>query len=58
MRINADVLDILSQQDVKDKLRELELAPAGMSVADTEAFIKEEAALWGKVIRDADVRNE
>src|SRR6478672_9073374 len=51
-KINADVLDVLSQREVQEKLRQLELTPAGLNVSDTEAFIKEEATVWGKVIRD------
>ena len=57
-KINADVLSILSNQEVQDRLRALELAPLGMSVADTAAFIKDEAVLWAGVIRDAKVQGE
>jgi tripartite-type tricarboxylate transporter receptor subunit TctC len=58
MKINADVLQILAEREVQDRLRELELAPAGMTVANTETFIREETALWSTVIRDANVQNE
>jgi len=57
-KINADVLAVLSVRDVQEKLQQLELTPAGMNVPETEAFIKEEATLWGKVIRDANVQGE
>ena len=57
-KINADVLDVLSQREVQEKLRQLELTPAGLNVSDTEAFLKEEATVWGKVIRDASVQGE
>jgi tripartite-type tricarboxylate transporter receptor subunit TctC len=57
-KINADVLDVLSQREVQDRLRQLELAAAGMNVRDTEAFIKDEARVWGNVIREANVQGE
>jgi tripartite-type tricarboxylate transporter receptor subunit TctC len=57
-KINADVLRILSNQEVQDRLRSLELAPLGMSVTDTAVFIKDEAVLWARVIRDANVQGE
>jgi hypothetical protein len=48
-KINADVLDVRSQRDIQDKLGQLQLTPASMTVPDTEAFIKEEATLYGRV---------
>jgi hypothetical protein len=39
--------------DVRQKF-----APLGMSVADTAAFIKDEAVLWARVIRDAKVQGD
>jgi tripartite-type tricarboxylate transporter receptor subunit TctC len=57
-RINRDVVEILKRPDVQDKLRELELTPAGGTPAETAAFIKAEAVLWDKVIRDGKVEAE
>jgi tripartite-type tricarboxylate transporter receptor subunit TctC len=57
-RINADVVDILSRSDVRLRLEELALAPAPMSPADTEVYIKQEFELWRGVIKDANVQGE
>jgi tripartite-type tricarboxylate transporter receptor subunit TctC len=57
-KINADVLDILQQQYVKDKLREWQLTPEGSSPADTAKFLRDETVLWNKVIKDASVEPE
>jgi tripartite-type tricarboxylate transporter receptor subunit TctC len=57
-KINADAVDVLSQPDVQQRLRQIELLPGGGSAADTQRFIGEEAALWGKVIKDANVEAE
>jgi tripartite-type tricarboxylate transporter receptor subunit TctC len=57
-RINADVVEILERVDVRLRLGELELTPAGMSPADTETYIKREHELWGSVIKDANVQGE
>jgi len=54
-RINRDVVDILKSQQIGDKLRELRLEPGGTSQAETAAFFADEAELWGKVIRQANI---
>ena len=57
-KINADVVEILGRVDVRLRLEELELSPAPMNPADTEAYIKQEHELWGGVIKDANVQGE
>ena len=54
-RINRDVVEILSNKDISDKLRELRLDPGATSPADTAKFFAEEADLWSKVIRQANI---
>jgi tripartite-type tricarboxylate transporter receptor subunit TctC len=54
-RINRDVVDILNSKDINDKLRELRLEPGATSPADTARFFFEEAELWSKVIRQANI---
>jgi tripartite-type tricarboxylate transporter receptor subunit TctC len=54
-RINRDVVDILKSPEVSGKLRELRLEPGGTSPAETAAFFADEAALWGKVIKEAKI---
>ncbi len=57
-KINADVVEILGRVDVRLRLEELELSPAPMNPADTAAYIEQEHALWGGVIKDANVQGE
>ena len=45
------------RQDLGASIKEM-AAGLGMSVADTAAFIKDEAVLWAGVIRDAKVQGE
>jgi len=54
-RINRDVVEILNSRNIGDKLRELRLEPGATSPADTAAFFAEEAELWSKVIRQANI---
>ena len=54
-RINQDVVDLLRTKDIDEKLRELRLEPGGTSPAETARFFADEAALWGKVIRQANI---
>jgi tripartite-type tricarboxylate transporter receptor subunit TctC len=54
-KISQDVVEILKARDVDEKLRELRLEPGGTSPQDTAKFFAEEATLWGKVIRQANI---
>ncbi len=57
-RINRDVVEILNSKDIGDKLRELRLEPGATSQADTAKFFAEEAELWSKVIRQANITTQ
>jgi tripartite-type tricarboxylate transporter receptor subunit TctC len=54
-KISRDVVEILKAKDIDEKLRELRLEPGGISPPDTAKFFTEEATLWGKVIREANI---
>ncbi|MPZ38730.1 MAG: tripartite tricarboxylate transporter substrate binding protein [Rhizobiales bacterium] len=54
-RINRDVVEILKKPDVDKRLRELRLDPMIGSPADATKFFAEETALWGSVIKEANV---
>lgn len=55
-RISRDIADVIRDPSVEARLRDLQLDPVGSAPADAARFFKEEAALWSKVIRDADVK--
>ena len=54
-KLNQAVVEILKAKDIDEKLRELRLEPGATSPADTAKFFADEAALWGKVIRQANI---
>jgi tripartite-type tricarboxylate transporter receptor subunit TctC len=54
-RINKDVVEILNRPEVDKRLRELRLDPMIGSPADAAKFFAEETALWGGVIKEANV---
>jgi len=54
-KISQDVVEILKTKEIDDKLRELRLEPGGTNPPDTARFFAEEASLWGKVIKEANI---
>jgi tripartite-type tricarboxylate transporter receptor subunit TctC len=54
-KINRDTVDSLNSNDVGDKLRELSLEVGATSRADAAKFFAAEAALWSKVIKEANI---
>lgn len=54
-RINRDAVEILKTPGITDRLRELMLEPGGGTPEETAQFIAEESALWGRVVKDANV---
>lgn len=54
-KINHDVIEGLSKPDVRDKLRALHLELIGGTPADAVRFFGDEAALWGKVIKESKI---
>jgi tripartite-type tricarboxylate transporter receptor subunit TctC len=54
-RLNRDVVDILKSKEVGERLQAISLEVGATSPAETTAFFNDEAALWSKVIKDADI---
>jgi tripartite-type tricarboxylate transporter receptor subunit TctC len=54
-RINRDVVEILARPDVADKVRGIQMEPAVKTRAEAAKFFAEEAELWGKVIKQANI---
>jgi tripartite-type tricarboxylate transporter receptor subunit TctC len=54
-RINRDVVDILHSKEVGDRLQGISLEVGATSPAETVKFFADEAALWGKVIKEAGI---
>jgi tripartite-type tricarboxylate transporter receptor subunit TctC len=57
-RINRDIIAVLSQPDVNERLSTLGFDPAATTSAEFGERIKNEIAKWGKVVRAAKIRIE
>ena len=57
-KINQDVAESLSRPEVSERLQRLTLEPMPGSPADAARFFAEEIALWGKVIKERNVKAE
>jgi tripartite-type tricarboxylate transporter receptor subunit TctC len=52
-KLNAEMVRILNQPDVKDRLNTLAFTPVGDTRAQFAAYIKSEIAKWGKAVKDS-----
>jgi tripartite-type tricarboxylate transporter receptor subunit TctC len=57
-RLNRDVAEVIRRPDVNARLREMQMEPVGSTRAQAAKFFAEEAELWGKVIRDANITTQ
>ena len=57
-KINDDVNKAVAQPDVINRFAGFGAYPRPGTLADAEAFIKKEQALWSKVIKDANIQSE
>ena len=57
-RINAETVRLLHTPDVREALRKMGYEPTGTSPEELGRFLRDETALWSKVIRDAKIRIE
>ena len=54
-RLNRDVVEILRSKEVGERLPDISLEVGATSPAETAKFFADEAALWGKVIKEAGI---
>lgn len=54
-RINRDVNDILGRKDVAERVRGIQMRPVTWSRPAAAKFFGEEAQLWGRVIKQANI---
>lgn len=52
-KLNAEIVKIVNQQEMKDRLAALAFTPVGDTREQFAAFIKAETIKWGKVVRDS-----
>jgi tripartite-type tricarboxylate transporter receptor subunit TctC len=52
-KLSASISEVVKAPDVAKRLTDLSMVPMGSTRVELSAFIKDEAARWGKVIRDS-----
>jgi tripartite-type tricarboxylate transporter receptor subunit TctC len=57
-RVNVDVVKVLQQKDVRDRLADMGADVVGDSPQQFAAFIETETTKWAKVIKEANIRAE
>ena len=57
-RLNQGIVEVLKNPETAEHLRGMNMTPVGGTPAGIKAFIKEETARWGEVIRAANIRVE
>ncbi len=57
-KLNAEMVKILNQPDVKERLNTLAFTPVGGSRAEFAAYIKSEIAKWGKAVKESGAKAE
>ena len=57
-KINKDVVAALQKPEIADKLRAIRLEPTAGTPADATKFFASETQLWGRVIKEANIKLE
>jgi tripartite-type tricarboxylate transporter receptor subunit TctC len=52
-KLNAEMVKIINEPDVKERLATLAFTPVGDTRAQFDAFIKSEIAKWGKAVKES-----
>jgi len=50
-RINADVVNAMQAAEVRERLAQMDIEPAGSTPAQCEAFLRTEIETWGRIVR-------
>jgi tripartite-type tricarboxylate transporter receptor subunit TctC len=57
-KINKDVVAVLQKPEISEKLRAIRLEPMAGTPADATKFFASETQLWGRVIKEANIKLE
>ena len=57
-RLNAELNKALASDDIRKRLADLGIEPSPTTPAEFTAFVKAQSALWGEVIRAANIKLE
>jgi tripartite-type tricarboxylate transporter receptor subunit TctC len=56
--LNADVVKALQSADVRERMSQMDVEPVGSSPARCDAFLREQVAVWGKLVKASGARVE
>jgi len=55
-KLNTDIIKVLAMPDVRERLLGMGSTPVGGTPEEFGAYVKQEIARWGKVVRDSNTR--
>jgi tripartite-type tricarboxylate transporter receptor subunit TctC len=55
-QLNADVVKAMQAPDVRERFVQMDIEPVGSAPAQCDAFLREQIAIWGKIVRAAGAR--
>jgi tripartite-type tricarboxylate transporter receptor subunit TctC len=57
-KMNADLKTILQRPDVRDRFAKLGMQSASSSTTELDSLLKQELALWSRVVKDSNIKPE
>lgn len=57
-KLNTEITRIMNEPDVQAKLAQLGVAFNGGTIAQFDAFLRDEAVKWARIIKEADIKNQ
>ena len=57
-KLNGDALTAIARSDVRERLTQMDVEPAGSTPDQCDAFLREQVALWGAIVRASGARVE
>ena len=55
-QLNADVLKAMQVTDVRERIAQMDLEPVASTPAQCDAFLREQVAVWGKIVKASGAR--
>ena len=55
-QLNADALKAMQAADVRERFAQMDIEPAGSAPAQCDAFLREQIAVWGRIVKASGAR--
>jgi tripartite-type tricarboxylate transporter receptor subunit TctC len=52
-QLNADVLKAMQSPEVRERFEQMDIEPVGSAPAQCDAFLREQVAVWGKIVKQS-----